>query len=361
MDILEAGRIIAKRQKRARAILESMRDTSPSAFVFTGPEGSGKALAALWYAAQINCPGGCSAEGGRCPSCRKISGLEHPDLHPVFPLPSGPVIKTLPVILENRRKDFFSSGEFGARARSIGIDIIREVREKVSRHSYEAARPVVIVFQAHLATIQAQNSFLKLLEEPPGSTLIVLVTEYPDRLLPTITSRCFRIRFDALPTEAVEEFMRKVYSLQGGELERAVNLSGGNLRRAARYGDSRFMDIVESAARVTGMAIMGKGQELIMEAQNAAREYNREEIMTLLAEMKRSVRFLMRKGEGLENRVETDFYSALLGGDVIEFSGSRDCPADLEKISRSSRALRSNANTELTLAELFLDLAGEWY
>ncbi len=361
MDILEAGRIIAMRQERARDVLESMRETSPSAFIFTGPEGSGKALAALWYAAESNCPGGCSAEGGKCPSCRKISRLEHPDLHPVFPLPSGPVIKTLPVILESRRKDFFSSGEFGTRARSIGIDIIREVKEKVSRHSYEAARPAVIVFQAHLATIQAQNSFLKLLEEPPGSTLIILVTEYPDRLLPTITSRCFRIRFDYLPPEAVEEFMKKVYSLKGAELRRAVNISGGNLRRAARYGDSRFMDIVEKAARITGMATAGKGRELIMEAQNAVREYNREEIMTLLAEMKRSFRFLMRTGEGLENRVETEFYSALLGRDVMELSGARDCPADLEKISRSSRALRSNANTELTLTQLFLDLAGKWY
>jgi len=361
MDILEAGRIIAKRQARASAVLESMRDTSPSAFIFTGPEGSGKALAALWYAAELNCPGGCSEKGTNCPSCRKISGLEHPDLHTVFPLPSGPLIKTLPAILESRRKDFFSTGEFGTRATSIGIDNIREVKEKLSRHSYEAARPAVIVFQAHLATIQAQNSFLKLLEEPPGSTLIILITEYPDRLLPTITSRCFRIRFDYLTPAAVEEFMGKVYSLKGAELERAVNISGGNLRRAARYEDSRFMEIVETAARITGMAIKGKGKQLIMESQNSVREFNREEIMTLLAEMKRSVRFLMRRSQGLENRVENDFYSDLLGSEVVAYSASRDCPADLEKISRSSRALRSNANTELTLTQLFLDLAGEWY
>jgi len=338
-----------------------MRDSAPSAFLFTGPEGSGKALTSLWYAAELNCSAGCGAGKRSCATCGKISRLEHPDLHPVFPLPAGPVMKTLPVILESRRKDFFSEGEFGTRARSIGIDLIREVREKVSRHPYEAARPAVIVFQAHLATAQAQNSFLKLLEEPPGSTLIILVTEYPDRILPTITSRCFRIRFDYLPPDAVAEFMRAVYRLEGKELERAVNISGGNLRRAARHGDERFLEIGENAARITGMIIAGKGKVLTMEAQNAAREYNREEIMQLLAEMKRALRFMMKSAQAGENPPERSFYAGLFASRTLERARQRDFPSDLEKVSRSSLALRSNANTELTLTQLFLDLAGKWY
>lgn len=338
-----------------------MRDSAPSAFLFTGPEGSGKALTALWYAAELNCAEGCGTGQSMCPSCRKISRLEHPDLHPVFPLPAGPVMKTLPVILESRRENFFSEGEFGARATSIGIDFIREVRNKVSRHPYEGVRPAVIVFQAHLATVQAQNSFLKLLEEPPGSTLIILVTEYPDRLLPTITSRCFRIRFDYLPPDAVAEFMGSVYHLKEKELERAVNISGGNLRRAARYKDERFLEIGENAARVTGMIIAGKGKALTMEANKAVREYNREEIMLLLAEMKRALRFMMKSGEGEEDQSEKSFYSGLFATKTLERSRPRDFSTDLEKVTRSSLALRSNANAELTLTQLFLDLAGKWY
>jgi DNA polymerase-3 subunit delta' len=338
-----------------------MEDRSPSAFLFTGPEGCGKGLAALWYAARLNCSSGCSGDGGECPSCGKFSRLEHPDLHPVFPLPSGPLIKTMPELLESRRKDFFSSGEFGTRARSIGIDIIREVKEKVSRHPYQAARPAVIVFDAHMATVQAQNSFLKLLEEPPGATLIVMVTEYPDRLLPTIISRCFRIRFDYLSPEAVTEFMSSVYRLEGKDLEQAVRISGGNLRRASRYSDSRFLEIGAKGVKLVGMAMEGKERELVMQAQVVVREYNREELMMLLEEMKRAIRFLMRKGEGADNDFERSYFSTLFGEGILEKAGERDCPSDLERVSRSSRAIRSNANTELTLAQLFLDLAGSWY
>jgi DNA polymerase-3 subunit delta' len=339
----------------------SMKDVSPSAFLLTGPAGCGKGLAALWYAAELNCSEGCGGSEKECGACRKISRLEHPDLHPVFPLPSGPVMKTLPAVLESRREDFFSSGEFGTKATSIGIDLIRELKDRVSRQPYEAQRAVVVVFRADLATIQAQNSFLKLLEEPPGATCIILATEFPDQLLPTITSRCFRIRFDPLSPEAVTEFMHTVYGLSGDELEMAVNISGGNLRRAARHGDSRFLEIGEKAARITAMAIEGKGRKLAMEAQKVVRGYNREEIATLLAEMKRVFRFLMVTGGGEDGSPESSFYRELLPGELLEKGRMRDCPGDLERISRSSRALRSNANTELTLAQLFLDLAGQWY
>jgi DNA polymerase-3 subunit delta' len=338
-----------------------MSDSSPSAFLFTGPEGVGKGLASLWYTAELNCRSGCGNGAEECSACAKISRLEHPDLYPVFPLPSGPVMKSLPELLESRRKDFYSSGEFGSRATSIGIDLIRDVREKLSRQSYQADRPAVIVFEAHQATIQAQNSFLKLLEEPPGSTLIVLVTEYPDRLLPTITSRCFRVRFDYLSAEAVAEFISSVYGLEGKELERAVRVSGGNLRRAARYGDKRFLEIGEKGVEILTLVIIGSSRQLSVAAQEVVREYNRDEIMILLGEMKRAVRFLMRRAEGVENRFERTFYSDLFSGEVLEKGGRRDCPLDLEKISRSARALRRNANAELTLAQLFLDLAGEWY
>ncbi|HSG28623.1 MAG TPA: hypothetical protein VLA34_09100, partial [Candidatus Krumholzibacterium sp.] len=146
IDLYAASRLVADGQKRIAALLGGMLEAgklSPS-LIFTGPEGSGKQLMALWLGARLNCesraptaepglgldleqagPSGGGATGHppaeRCAACEKASKLEHPDLHIVFPMPSGPPDKSLPVIIESRREDFLAEGEFSGKARSIGI------------------------------------------------------------------------------------------------------------------------------------------------------------------------------------------------------------------------------------------------
>ena len=76
-----------------------------------------------------------------------------------------------------------------ARGRCGGLPRPGDRRGRLSalaKHPFEGRRSVVVVFEAHLATTEAQNALLKILEEPTASAVIVLVTEYPDRLLPTI-------------------------------------------------------------------------------------------------------------------------------------------------------------------------------
>lgn len=82
---------------------------------------------------------------------------------------------------------------------SIGIDEVRAIQKFVSRKPSQGNRTVVIINDAHLMTIPAQNSALKLLEEPPEYTDIYLVTNQPDVLLPTILSRCLSISTSLRP------------------------------------------------------------------------------------------------------------------------------------------------------------------
>ena len=322
-------------------------DTLPASLLFTGPEGSGKELAAMRLAALLECEG--RAACGNCPPCRSISSLEHPDVHLVYPVPSADRDKSIPVIIESRREDFLARGEFGNRARSIGIEQIRAVMEKISKRPFSGPHSVVIVMEADLATTAAQNAFLKVLEEPPASSIIVLVTGRADRLLPTIVSRCSEIRFDPLPDSVTTQFLRTFLSVEEGEAERIAALAGGNVQRAVRLLDERFLGLRKDAVTLVGLAMEGKARRLPAEAEAAAHNYTREEIADLLGEMIAIMRDLLR---GTETGISSKAVSA---------ASSRDIPADIGKISAASRNLGRNVDIELTLAQLLLDLAGKWY
>ncbi len=351
--------MIEEAQNRVFSLIGRMisSGTLPPSLLFTGPEGSGKELAAVGLAAKVNCidPGG-SAD---CSACAKVRRLEHPDVHLIYPVPYSDPDKSMPIVIESRRENFFNCGEFGNKARSIGIGSIRRIIETLSKQPYEGKRAVVILFEAHLATVEAQNAFLKLLEEPPPSAVLVLVTGFSDRLLPTILSRCQAIRFDPLPAGMVAGFLERFNSLERKEARRLALLAGGNVRRGMRLLDARFCEIRDDAVSLLGLVLDGKVKELVGESEAIAGRYTRDEVGELIEETTILLRDLMRV-EDLSGE-ERKLIEKVFGAKRISAAAGRDIAADLRKIGRLGRALRRNVDIELTLSQLLLDLAGKWY
>jgi len=372
IDILAAAALVMKGQPRVGGLAGAMLAAGklPSSLLFTGPEGAGKELAAMWTAARLNCeePGTCAAfappdsrGASICQACEKIGRLEHPDIHIVYPLPSGPMEKTVPEIVESRRADFMASGEFEGKARSIGIDQVREMIKEASKQPFEGKRSVAILPEAHLATVEAQNAFLKLLEEPPPSTVLILVTDHPDKLLSTIRSRCHEVRFDILPDEAVGEFLSLFYSVEGREAARLAAIAQGNVRRGIRLLDSRYLGIRADAASMLKLILAGKAARLPAEAEAAAREYTREETAQLIEEMIFLMRAAMLDREGRLGPQRRSELEKELGAGGLAAAAERDIPRDIGKMETSTRNLSRNVDLELTLVQLLLDLAGKWY
>ena len=376
MDILAAAETIARAQARVGPLLEGLAASGklPPSLVFAGPEGAGKELMAVKLAAALNCEGrgpeaACGA-GGRCGACSKIRTLEHPDFHLIYPVPHGEIDAGLPLVLESRREDFFARGEFANRGRSIGIDLVRLVIEALSKHPFEGRRAVVALFEAHLATVEAQNALLKLLEEPPAFAAIVLVTEYSDRLLPTIRSRCHEVRFDPLAAGVIAGFLEEFYSVEKEEAKRLAALAQGNLRRGINLLEERFLGLWKDAAAVVGLVIEGKTRELITEAEELAgysesrrrnRGYSREDITELLEEMIILFGLFIRNRDGRAEESEKGILADSIGAERLAAAAARDLPGDIRKITSAIESLRRNADMELTLSHLFLDLTHAWY
>lgn len=139
------------------------------AYLFAGPPGTGKHLTAKQFAKAVSCPVAATDACDACTACKKIDANNHPDVLDIAP--------------------------DGA---SIRIEQIRTIQQRLSYRPYEQDRIVIILDGCELLTPPATNALLKTLEEPPGHTLLLLLTHHKTALPLTITSRCQLVPFRAL-------------------------------------------------------------------------------------------------------------------------------------------------------------------
>jgi DNA polymerase-3 subunit delta' len=204
---------------RARLAQALSRETLPSTLLFEGMRGVGKQRLALWLAQLLLCERPGDEPCGACSGCRYVIELQHPDLHWYFPRPRP---KDSDPDLEDVRLDIGEAiaeraAERGLYAPPSGMDGIfvattRLMVQQAALSPALAKRKVFIVGDAERMVSQegkdeAANAFLKLLEEPPTNTTIVLTSSEPGALLPTVRSRVVAIRVAPLVLTDLEAFM----------------------------------------------------------------------------------------------------------------------------------------------------------
>ena len=122
-----------------------------------------------------------------------------------------------------------------AKARDLPVDVVRDYVVAPANHTPSLRRgKVFVIREAHLMNAHAQNSLLKTLEEPNGRTLIVLLTDQVDSLLPTIRSRCRAVRFTTLDVNRVAAELQK-HGVDRSTATKAAALSGGSLGVALKW------------------------------------------------------------------------------------------------------------------------------
>ncbi|NTX13509.1 DNA polymerase III subunit delta' [Myxococcus sp. CA056] len=191
------------------------------AYLFAGPEGVGKELAAVGLAQALTCPEQPNVGCGACASCVRVARGLHPDVTWVMP-DDERVSRGLA-----GRSDFT-----GTPSRELRVEQIRGLQERLALRGLESRRKVAIVISAQAMNVQAQNAFLKTLEEPPSETTLVLVANAMDKLLPTIRSRCSKVHFGPLSVELVAERVRTERKLDADTAQLAAIMAGGSLGRA---------------------------------------------------------------------------------------------------------------------------------
>jgi len=223
----------------------------PAALLIHGAKGVGKQHLALWLARLLLCEAP-AVEGPceKCHSCYLAGKLEHPDLHWYFPLPR-PKNATTPDKLAQALEDARGEALREIRAnplrstrenepKSLYLATARSLRRKAQRRPSMGDRQLFIIAEAEAlapqeSSSEAANALLKLLEEPPSGTTLILTSSEPGRLLPTIRSRTTQLHLPPLTRREVTEFLVSEAGVEAGEARRVGELSRGAIGRALGF------------------------------------------------------------------------------------------------------------------------------
>jgi len=197
--------------QRAREFLRSAlaHGRLPHALLFAGADGIGKRSLALAFVARLQCERDGEDACAECASCRQIAAASHPDVQLVSVTPGK---------------------------KEIGIDRIREVKRFMQLQPLRGKAKVAILDGADLLTTAAQNALLKVLEEPPARSFLLLVSSNPEALLATVRSRCQRLQFAPLPTDTVVEILTAGSEIDAVAARELALLAEGSPGRAQMLG-----------------------------------------------------------------------------------------------------------------------------
>lgn len=260
---------IAGQQLIKDHLLRSVKEDRIShAQLFAGGEGTGSFLLALAYAQYLNCLNRGEHDAcGTCSSCVKASKMVHPDIHFVFPV----IKEGSKAVSDDRIKEFrefvlerqyFSAGQWfdrisdGKKSGVIYDDESAVILRKLSMKNFEGRYKIMIIWLPERMNVSGANKLLKILEEPPTSTVFLLVSENPQSLLATILSRTQMLNIPPIETESLVEALKQKYDFSESEINLAARLSKGNYVRAVDYlsssrDQSVFFEMFTSLMRST--------------------------------------------------------------------------------------------------------------
>lgn len=238
--------IIGQETVKQRLRLEVREGRVPHAQLFAGPEGTGALPLAIAYARFLLCTRRGEEDAcGTCPSCVKLNKLAHPDLHFVFPVVKrkGGGDTVSDDYIREWRELAISTPYFGMnhwldamgaenQQAQIFVKESDELVRKLSLKSSEGGYKVVIIWLPEKMKVECANKLLKLLEEPPAQTVFLLVSEEPDRILPTILSRTQRINVPRLEDAEIAEALKARFGLQDTDAAETARLAEGSYLQA---------------------------------------------------------------------------------------------------------------------------------
>jgi len=299
-------------------------DRVPTSYLFTGPDGCGRKMAAVAMAASLNCESGPLA-CGVCASCHLYAAGNHPDLH---------LIGTA----EGKR----------------GI-LIEQVREQILEKAY--LKPMIgdtstfIVEDAQLMNTNAASAFLKTLEEPPGTSHFILIAPHRESVPPTITSRCQVLPFRPLGKKVLNDLLTE-QGVPAADARLLSSMAGGSMERAlAFHEDGTLQDGTGKFEPFLALHDQGVGRLLDLSQRWSK---NRQEALKTLELMIQWYRDLLILAEGgNENQILNPAHIPALREAAGETSGYHIAAA-LESIEDAREALEANANIQLTLDSLLL-------
>ena len=293
-DVLEQEG--AKRQ--LQAVLRSRQ--VPGALLFQGPWGVGKTRTALAFARALNCETAADDACDACPSCKRALKFAHRDIRFIFPWPAAGKPEEIEVEEADAMRGWAGDpwylpptewakarSEPGSEPRStrfasISIDKVREMKRAAGMSLAEGRAKVFVVREADRMLAVQQNALLKLLEEPPPSTHLILTTARPQALLSTIVSRCQVVSFAPLSAATIARALVEARGVSAARARIGAGMAAGSLGRALLLAGEDVEKVRADALALLATALAG-GPGVATLAQELAQARDRSRLRLLTA------------------------------------------------------------------------------
>ena len=318
-----------------RVIVESLRNAiknnmTSNGYIFSGPKGCGKKLMAFIFTMALNCSGTISERPcGSCSSCIRTSNGNHPNVEIVKPT-----------------------------GQSIKIKQIRQIISDVAKKPFESGYKIIIIENAEKMTHDAQDAFLKTLEEPPANTVFLLLAENQNLLLPTIVSRCQVFQFKPVDMVEMKDYIESKYDYIQADIEVAVRHSKGIVGRALEFLQNKeslrvhtvYIDILEKA--LTG----NEGEALLLASAVAESKEEAERFLEFSLDWFRDL-MVFRESQGAYEQliINIDSLDALSKHNSVLTEGKLN--SIIEIIKNTTKYVKYNVGIKNSIDGMLFNIA----
>ncbi len=314
-------------------VIEYMRrvikdDKVTHAYLFNGPDGTGKSVLAKLFAKTLQCREGLGDPCLKCRSCLQADSGNHPDI-------------------------IFVKGE---KEGIIGVDDIRkQVNEDIYIKPYSSRYKIYIIDNAEEMTPGAQNALLKTIEEPPEYGIVMLLANNKDKLLITVRSRCVTLNMQPLDDESIRSYLMERHGISADDARIAAAYGSGNLGRALEFSlnagkreiQEKVLDMVRNIDSL-----------YIYELKSAIKEistYNVSltDVLDMMLIWYRDLLMLKATGDIdlLNYRNEYSYFKDKAR--ILSYSG---LDSIIESIEKAKARLEANASPEIVLEMLLINI-----
>lgn len=270
-----------------------------NSYLFAGIEGIGKEQFAIQFAKTINCISPIIDDDKidscqKCKSCKMFDNFSHPNFEIIYALPtttvdsnsdnlSETIIDEIKQQFQKKIDDPYSKIKL-KNANFIRVTSIREIKKKLSLTQSNVGKRFILISEADKMNSESANAFLKTLEEPGENIIVILSTSKPDKLLPTIKSRCQIIKFAPIEIDLIIGKLKNDLNINNEQARMAANISMGSLTKALEIFDDNFIEMRDTIVDTLRSSLKKKQyrRELSDNINKIIKKYDKELIITLL-------------------------------------------------------------------------------